>query len=198
MHLRHPRRLLLAAAAAVALLAGCSPTGEEIGHVSDLPSTPPASPTSSPSPSPTPSVAPEDDREEESQVDGVDADRDVAGNCAAYRDSGSWCADGVGDYDCEGGSGNGPNYAPRGVRLVEPGADPFKLDRDGDGEGCESQPAPPPPPEPEPEPEPVPETDPRFGTCGEATASGYGPYYRGQDPEYDWYRDADGDGVVCE
>jgi micrococcal nuclease len=41
-------------------------------------------------------------------------------------------------------------------------------------------------------------TDPDFGTCREAKANGYGPYYRGVDPEYDWYRDADSDGVVCE
>jgi len=41
-------------------------------------------------------------------------------------------------------------------------------------------------------------TDPRFGSCSEATAHGYGPYVRGRDPEYSWYRDGDGDGVVCE
>jgi S1-C subfamily serine protease len=41
-------------------------------------------------------------------------------------------------------------------------------------------------------------TDPRFGACKEAKANGYGPYYMGIDPEYDWYRDADSDGVVCE
>ena len=40
--------------------------------------------------------------------------------------------------------------------------------------------------------------DPRFATCKAAKAAGYGPYYRGRDPEYSWYRDADGDGVVCE
>lgn len=40
--------------------------------------------------------------------------------------------------------------------------------------------------------------DPRFGTCREAIANGYGPYVRGVDPEYAWYRDADRDGVVCE
>lgn len=40
--------------------------------------------------------------------------------------------------------------------------------------------------------------DPRFATCAEAIAHGYGPYRRGVDPEYYWYRDADGDGVVCE
>jgi hypothetical protein len=41
-------------------------------------------------------------------------------------------------------------------------------------------------------------TDPQFSYCYEANDAGYGPYYEGQDPEYDWYDDADGDGVVCE
>jgi micrococcal nuclease len=40
--------------------------------------------------------------------------------------------------------------------------------------------------------------DPRFNTCKEAIAHGYGPYYKGQDPEYDWYFDRDHDGIVCE
>jgi hypothetical protein len=41
-------------------------------------------------------------------------------------------------------------------------------------------------------------TDPRFATCADAKAAGYGPYVQGRDPEYDWYRDADADGTVCE
>jgi endonuclease YncB( thermonuclease family) len=41
-------------------------------------------------------------------------------------------------------------------------------------------------------------TDQRFPTCKAAKAAGVGPYVSGQDPEYDWYRDADHDGVVCE
>ncbi|TNU73756.1 hypothetical protein FH969_09685 [Miniimonas arenae] len=45
---------------------------------------------------------------------------------------------------------------------------------------------------------PASSTDPRFGTCKEARANGYGTYVKGVDPEYDWYRDADGDGRVCE
>ena len=42
---------------------------------------------------------------------------------------------GIGDYDCAGGSGNGPNYVQGTVRVVGP--DEFDLDRDGDGLGCE-------------------------------------------------------------
>lgn len=43
---------------------------------------------------------------------------------------------GIGDYDCAGGSGDGPNYVngPIGVS----GDDPFGLDSDNDGVGCES------------------------------------------------------------
>lgn len=37
-----------------------------------------------------------------------------------------------------------------------------------------------------------------YGTCKQAKASGKGPYVRGRDPEYAYYRDNDGDGVVCE
>lgn len=40
--------------------------------------------------------------------------------------------------------------------------------------------------------------DPRFDYCYQAIAAGYGPYQQGVDPEYAWYTDADGDGVVCE
>jgi len=40
--------------------------------------------------------------------------------------------------------------------------------------------------------------DPRFGTCKEAKSHGFGPYRSGVDPEYNWYRDADSDGIVCE
>ena len=40
--------------------------------------------------------------------------------------------------------------------------------------------------------------DPRFATCSLAIRGGYGPYVRGVDPEYAWYRDGDKDGTVCE
>ncbi len=51
------------------------------------------------------------------------------------------------------------------------------------------------------EPAPTPAeagTDPRFGSCTAAGAAGFGPYVEGSDAEYDWYRDTDGDGTVCE
>ena len=40
--------------------------------------------------------------------------------------------------------------------------------------------------------------DPRYSTCSEAKAAGYGPYVQGVDAEYSWYRDGDNDGTVCE
>lgn len=66
----------------------------------------------------------------------------------------------------------------------------------------EVPPPPPPPPVVEPAPAPPPPppvvaTDPNMGTCKDARAAGYGPYTKGQ-PEYEFYRDSDGDGTVCE
>src|SRR6266540_3791388 len=57
-----------------------------------------------------------------------------AKNCdPAYPDA---CLhDGIGDYDCAGGSGNGPNYVEGPIRVLPP--DPFGLDSDHDGIGCE-------------------------------------------------------------
>jgi hypothetical protein len=40
--------------------------------------------------------------------------------------------------------------------------------------------------------------DPRYPYCTNAIAADLGPYTKGIDPEYAWYRDGDGDGVVCE
>lgn len=42
------------------------------------------------------------------------------------------------------------------------------------------------------------ESDPKFSTCVEAIDQGYGPYFEESDIEFDWYIDADKDGVVCE
>jgi hypothetical protein len=182
--------VLQATAAAIVLFAaGCGP---ELEPNSDDTARSPA-PTVAESASPTISADAADEAGRSTDEEAEAGDRPAAaGECAAYVDSDDWCTDGIGDYDCEDGSGDGPNYAPSDVEVVNPGTDPFGLDDDDDGDGCEGPaPAPPAPP-------PNPGTDPRFDTCAEAIDNGYGPYYRGQDPEYDWYRDADGDGVVCE
>jgi hypothetical protein len=42
----------------------------------------------------------------------------------------------VEDYDCAGGTGNGPEYVEGPIRVLPP--DPFDLDREGDGRGCEN------------------------------------------------------------
>lgn len=40
--------------------------------------------------------------------------------------------------------------------------------------------------------------DPNYGSCKQAKANHAGPYVRGRDPEYAYYRDGDDDGIVCE
>lgn len=46
------------------------------------------------------------------------------------------CLEPASDYDCAGGSGNGPEYAYGPVYVT--GYDPYDLDSDGDGVACES------------------------------------------------------------
>ena len=60
--------------------------------------------------------------------------RPVAGNChPSYQGA---CLDpSVSDYDCAGGSGNGPGYVEGPIRVVGP--DEYGLDGDGDGIACE-------------------------------------------------------------
>jgi hypothetical protein len=51
----------------------------------------------------------------------------------AYR--GACLKPNVSDYDCAGGSGNGPYYVRGPIRVV--GYDHYRLDADGDGIACE-------------------------------------------------------------
>jgi resuscitation-promoting factor RpfB len=44
------------------------------------------------------------------------------------------CLPPASDYDCRGGSGNGPKYTGR---VQVRGADPYELDDDNDGVGCD-------------------------------------------------------------
>jgi hypothetical protein len=50
----------------------------------------------------------------------------------SYQDK---CVPFASDVDCEGGSGNGPEYIRGPVYVV--GYDEYELDRDGDGVACE-------------------------------------------------------------
>lgn len=45
------------------------------------------------------------------------------------------CVPVASDVDCEGGSGNGPEYVAGPVNVI--GDDIYGLDRDGNGVGCE-------------------------------------------------------------
>lgn len=56
-----------------------------------------------------------------------------AQNCASGY---SPCLPPAYDYDCAGGSGDGPGYADGPIYVT--GSDPYGLDRDGDGVACES------------------------------------------------------------
>ena len=56
---------------------------------------------------------------------------DASRNCTPGY---SPCLSPASDYDCRGGSGNGPKYSGP-VRVTGP--DPYDLDRDGDGKACE-------------------------------------------------------------
>ena len=65
----------------------------------------------------------------------------MGGEQAAAHNTGTHCKAGYRpclhpayDYDCRGGSGDGPRYTGK-VRVT--GSDPYGLDTDNDGWGCE-------------------------------------------------------------
>jgi hypothetical protein len=60
-----------------------------------------------------------------------EADGPSGGGCTPGY---SPCLPPASDYDCEGGSGDGPEYT--GVVSIS-GSDPYDLDADGDGTGCD-------------------------------------------------------------
>jgi hypothetical protein len=60
------------------------------------------------------------------------AEEEAADDCTPGY---SPCLPYASDYDCSGGSGNGPEYVYGSVRVT--GSDPYDLDRDGDGVGCD-------------------------------------------------------------
>ncbi|GLZ82021.1 hypothetical protein Afil01_68280 [Actinorhabdospora filicis] len=83
-----------------------------------------------------------------------------------------------------------PSASPSPSKSSKPPADDGD-DRDGD-DGKDSG------DKGHDDPPPAAKNDPRYKTCKEANAHGYGPYRKGVDPEYDWYIDRDKDGLVCE
>ena len=84
---------------------------------------PTAKPTPRPTPKPTPRPTPRP----------AATPRPVVSNCdPSYV--GVCLKMGIGDYDCAGGSGNGPNYVAGPFRVVGP--DHFGLDSDHNGIGC--------------------------------------------------------------
>jgi hypothetical protein len=60
------------------------------------------------------------------QPQGSNCDSNYSGACVPI----------AGDVDCEGGSGNGPEYVAGPVTVV--GDDIYGLDNNSDGVGCES------------------------------------------------------------
>ncbi len=57
---------------------------------------------------------------------------------SSYVVSGGPCLkEAIGDYDCYGGGGDGPNYTPPGALIRVVGKDSFGLDADRDGIACE-------------------------------------------------------------
>jgi hypothetical protein len=74
---------------------------------------------------PTPAPQPEPDPPESAPSD--DCHPSYEGACLDPSAS---------DYDCAGGSGDGPEYADGPIQVV--GDDPYDLDRDGDGTACET------------------------------------------------------------
>ena len=100
-------------------------TAPSAGSVAPLPKPKPA-PKPAPKPKPAPPPAPKPSPPPKPAPAPSTCDPNYAGQCLK---------DGIGDYDCSSGSGNGPNYVYGTVRVV--GSDPFGLDRDNDGLGCE-------------------------------------------------------------
>lgn len=73
------------------------------------------------------------EQREQAEVEALQAEEETASECDPNY-AGACLNPYSSDYDCEGGSGNGPDYTGE-VTVV--GADPYGLDADGDGTGCE-------------------------------------------------------------
>jgi hypothetical protein len=132
----HKRGLLTLMAALGIVLSGCSgSSGNDLATPANV-STPTVE--SSPTPALTLEVEEETDQPTPTAESSptpkltVEAEEEApALNCTPGYDP---CLPPAYDYDCQGGSGNGPAYTGR-VNVTGP--DIYGLDRDGDGVGCE-------------------------------------------------------------
>jgi hypothetical protein len=73
------------------------------------------------------------ERQEEGRKSASGAADETGNDCTPGY---SPCLPPASDYDCAGGTGDGPEYAQGPIDIS--GADPYDLDNDGDGIGCES------------------------------------------------------------
>lgn len=115
-----PRQILAGAGVAAAAIVGFSGSSTEAPAAAPVPAA-----QVRPASADTPRVAPAEKK--------TPAPAPAAKSNCHPSYSGCLRAD-ASDYDCAGGSGNGPYYT--GAVQVY-GSDPFGLDRDGDGWGCE-------------------------------------------------------------
>jgi endonuclease YncB( thermonuclease family) len=106
-----------------------------LGLWGPTPAPPTAVPTQVPTPKPTPKPTPRPTPKPTPRPTPKPTPKPKpAANCHPSY-SNVCLKEGIGDYDCASGSGNGPNYVQGPVRVVGP--DEFDLDRDNDGIGCE-------------------------------------------------------------
>jgi hypothetical protein len=77
-----------------------------------------------------------EEREYERELEKEELEAEKAEACDPNYE-GECLHDGIGDYDCAGGSGNGPNYVYSPVTVV--GVDVFGLDANDNGIGCEDE-----------------------------------------------------------
>jgi hypothetical protein len=98
--------------------------------------TPTAEPTATPTPTPTPEPTPAPTPRRTPKPTPRPTPRPVSATSSCHPSYKGVCLKlGVGDYDCAGGGGNGPNYVAGPFRVV--GRDEFRLDSNHDGIACE-------------------------------------------------------------
>src|ERR1041384_7280689 len=135
------RKLVIAALLAVGLLAACRPNGDTTDATAPV-STTAASPSVHATPRPTQTSTPKPVHRaihrstptltpsSPTKTSSTTKTTTTTSNCDPNY-AGACLRPDVSDYDCAGGSGDGPYYVQGPIRVV--GVDHYHLDRDGDG-----------------------------------------------------------------